>query len=110
MTGIKKRLRIEVIRPGPRLEPGSGDPQSPRITNYPTLAGCTLLYFTPALFIISPPHNPHTQKIAGVYLIPGDTLHCTVDASGFPPWLSVSGLCLQALPISGVNYPWGGGE
>jgi hypothetical protein len=25
-------------RPGPRFEPGSEDPQSSRITNYPTLA------------------------------------------------------------------------
>jgi hypothetical protein len=29
------------MRPGPRLEPGSGDPQSPRMTNYPTLAKYT---------------------------------------------------------------------
>ena len=36
----KKRIRLQqtVIRPGPRFEPGSEDPQSSRITNYPTLA------------------------------------------------------------------------
>jgi hypothetical protein len=28
----------EKKRPGPRFEPGSEDPQSSRITNYPTLA------------------------------------------------------------------------
>jgi hypothetical protein len=33
---IKKRR--EKKRPGPRFEPGSEDPQSSRITNYPTLA------------------------------------------------------------------------
>jgi hypothetical protein len=35
------RLSLAVMRPGPRLEPGSGDPQSPRMTNYPTLAKYT---------------------------------------------------------------------
>lgn len=34
----RQRCKPCVIRPGPRLEPGSGDPQSPRITSYPTLA------------------------------------------------------------------------
>jgi hypothetical protein len=33
---IKKHREKE--RPGPRFEPGSEDPQSSRITNYPTLA------------------------------------------------------------------------
>jgi hypothetical protein len=35
---MPKNCTVEFCRPGPRLEPGSGDPQSPRMTNYPTLA------------------------------------------------------------------------
>lgn len=31
-------------RPGPRFEPGSEDPQSSRITNYPTLADVLFLF------------------------------------------------------------------
>jgi hypothetical protein len=39
-------FKLTIIRPGPRFEPGSEDPQSSRITNYPTLAD-VLFTFAP---------------------------------------------------------------
>ena len=39
VSSVKVREKHrEKKRPGPRFEPGSEDPQSSRITNYPTLA------------------------------------------------------------------------
>ncbi len=48
--GLKKSKRQK--RPGPRFEPGSEDPQSSRITNYPTLAN-SLLHWQWSLFKVS---------------------------------------------------------
>ncbi len=46
------KITVAEMRPGPRFEPGSEDPQSSRITNYPTLAN-SLLHWQWSLFKVS---------------------------------------------------------
>ena len=42
--GIRKTNLKNEKRPGPRFEPGSEDPQSSRMTNYPTPAICPFIF------------------------------------------------------------------
>ena len=71
---------MKMGRPGPRLEPGSGDPQSPRITDYPTLAGCTLFHLLSTVFNISP-RGILRKELQVMLIISCDPLHCTITGT-----------------------------